>query len=90
MEENMHDLARDKKIPTFILRPSFRPHNAPVPFPWGRSHVTEPHLNSPWEGSGSGSCCTPASLAFVHSVHPVSNLSLRDKVIPPADTELFA
>ena len=28
----------------------------------GSCHVTEPDLNSPWEGLRSGSYCTPASL----------------------------
>ena len=82
----MHDLARVTKNLHifFFLRPLFRLHDAPSPLPRGRSHVTEPDLNSPWEGPRPGSYCTHALgsqvgfllyshffLAFVHAVHPV-------------------
>ena len=82
----MHDLARvTKNPPHLFLRPLFRPHDAPIPFPRGSCHVTELDLNSPWEGPRSGFLLyshfvrvpgwVPAVLQllwrFIHAVHPV-------------------
>ena len=82
----MHDLARvTKKPPHLFLRPLFRPHDAPIPFPRGSCHVTESDLNSPWEGPRSGfllysrfirvpgrvPVVLPLPWHFIHAVHPV-------------------
>ena len=49
----VHDLARVTKN-LHILKPFFRPHDAPSSIPRD--------LNAPWEGPRSGSCCTSTSV----------------------------
>ena len=79
------------KTSTFLLRPLFRPHDAPSPLPRGRSYVTELDLNSPWERPRSGSYSTLASFWRLYMQYTqLDSLPLRDKGIPRADSELLA
>ena len=79
------------KTSTFLLRPLFQPHGAISPLPWGRSHITEPDLNSPWEHPRSGSYSTPASFWHLYMQYTqLGSLPLRDKGYPRTNSELFA